>query len=107
MKIKKSIVEAKWIKYPDDEEVEFKIRPFPQSEGLMPSDDEYKQAQFNWKVFNYCVLDWKGMVNEDNEPLECNEINKKFVFDYVREVFSFVIINAISSTKGIIEKKIL
>jgi len=107
MKINKSIITEKWVKYIDDEEVEFKIRPFPQSNGLMPSDDIDAQVKFNWKVFDYCLTDWRGLVDDDDKQLEFNETNKRFIFDYVREIFSFVLLNAISSTKGVIEKKIL
>lgn len=32
---------------------------------------------FGSKLFNLCVLDWN--ITKDNEPLECNEKNKKFV----------------------------
>lgn len=105
MKINKSIIKEEWVKYPEDEEVEFLIRPFPSSQGLVPPDDMEGQAHFNWKIFQYCVVDWKGIIGEDDKPLECNDENKKFIFDYVREFYSFVLINALAPLSNVVEKK--
>lgn len=81
-KIDKSFVKEKWVKHPDDPEVEILVRPFPLSNSLFAPSDDQKVMKLAWEKFNYSIMDWKGFVDQDDKPIECNEENKKFIFDY-------------------------
>lgn len=90
MKINLKLAKAKWIKNPDDPELEIKIRPFPMSQGMWFPDSQEDIMEYSWKRFNYCVMDWKGIIDENDKPLPCNEKNKKYIFDYVQDVMMWV-----------------
>jgi len=105
MNIKRKLTEAKWVNYPEDAEVKFKIRSFPTSMGMFLNGTDNDLIDFTWKKFNYCVVDWQGINDEDSKPLECNEENKKFIFDYVQELMLWVSTQVFDSTSGIVEKK--
>ena len=106
MEINTKLAEAKWVKYNDDEEVEFKLRPFPMSQGMWIPDTSDDITDYTWKKFNYCVLDWKGLNDQDGTPLECTEENKQYIFDYVHEIMLWVSVQIASLTTDIsLEKK--
>ena len=106
MKINRSIVDARWIDYVEDG-VKFKIRPFPMSMGMwMPnSDDEF--IEFTKKRFLYCVVDWQGLLDENDEELPCNEETKSFIFDYVQEISLWITGKLAETADSIVEKKTL
>jgi len=80
---------GQWIKFPEDEEVEIKIRPFSLfSLTKVPSADTVDMSEV-WNIFNYCIVDWKGIEGEEG-PMECNEDNKRFVYDYDQDLVVFV-----------------
>lgn len=106
-KINKSVLKNTWFKFDKDESVEIQIRPFPVTTlliGIVNKDDYQKTM---WERYNYCVVDWKGILNEKGEPLECSEENKKFVFDWDEELLIFIgnKITKLSETIKPIEKK--
>ncbi len=80
---------GEWIAHPDDKEVQVKIRPFSLfSLTKLPSADNVDMSEV-WNIFNYSVLDWKGFEGEDGS-LECNEENKKLVYDFDQDIVVFV-----------------
>lgn len=106
MKIKKSAVKERWIDYPDEDGVKFKVRPFPMSEGTLAFGDDPKQlTEITWKKFNYCVVDWQGLVDDNDQTLDCNEENKRFLFDFVFDLVMWVVVEVNKDTENIREKK--
>jgi len=86
MIINKSATEAKWFKFgKTNSKVEFLIRPFRFS--IMKLEDVSTGMM---QQFTYCVVDWKGINDEKEKPLECNDENKEFLYDYYDDVRGFV-----------------
>ena len=83
MKINKAAVKSEWFTL--QKGVKIEIRPFAFSAVKISDFDGIMLEQFM-----FSVLDWKGIVDENDEPLPCNDENKKFMFDYVPEVRDFV-----------------
>ena len=79
MKIKKSAVKTNWFKY--NETVQFNLKPFPFSSVKVSDFDATL-----WEQFKFCVVDWKGLEDEDGKKLKCDEENKQFIFDFVPEL---------------------
>ncbi len=80
---------GKWITHPDDKDVQVKVRPFSLfSLTKLPSVDNVDMTEV-WNIFNYVVLNWKGFEGEDG-PMECNEANKKLVYDFDQDIVVFV-----------------
>ena len=106
MKINRSIVDARWIDYEEDG-VKFKIQPFPMSMGMwLPNSDE-EFIEFTKKRFLYCLIDWQGLVDENDEELQCNEETKAFIFDYVQEISLWITGKLAETADSIVEKKTL
>jgi len=84
MKINKKKYKERWVKVVDD--VEVLLRPFPMSQAVFApgSDESFAKAVKN--KFMYCVVDWKGIVDEDDKPVPCDDENKEFVFDFISEL---------------------
>lgn len=84
MKISRKIKMEKWEKF--NGKVEFLIRMFPFSElnGLE------KIGKLLSEQFCYCIVDWKGLTDEDDKPLICDDENKLFLYDYYEDVRNFV-----------------
>jgi len=80
----------KWITYPEDEEVQFLIKPFsvlfltnlPTNENLSP--------EMLWDNFNATVVDWKGITDADGKTLKCNKDNKRFIAEQFQDILMFV-----------------
>jgi hypothetical protein len=105
MKINKSILQEKWVVFSDDEGVRFKIKPFPMSSGMLFDSDEKRLLQYTWDKFNFCVVNWEGLTDQDDKPLECNEENKKFIYDYVPEITTWISHEINKTTDNVLEKK--
>jgi hypothetical protein len=88
MKFNFKLSEGEWVKY--NEDVEFLIRPFPNSKQPFRVSGDVSIGEYNWTVFNSCVLDWKGIEDQNNNPLKCNEINKLKLFDLNSSIPEFV-----------------
>ncbi len=84
---KKSIVEQ-WVEWKGD--VRLLLRPFAFSQGIFVPTNAKEVAEAMWVQFNYCIMDWEGIEDEDGNTLECNEENKKLLFDYVEDLLDFV-----------------
>jgi len=83
MKINKKAVKTDWFEY--NETVKFNLKPFPFSSIKVTDVDASL-----WEQFKFCIIDWKGLEDDDGKKLECDEENKKFIFDYVPELREFV-----------------
>ena len=105
MKLNKSQLEPKWVEFKEDKGLSFKLRPFPASHNVIMSVGEFDKIEIFWRIFDYCVLDWKGINGEDDKPLECNSENKRFLFDYSEELMMFITNKASENKDKIIEKK--
>lgn len=76
MKINRKLTMEKWFKF--DGKVEVLIRRFPFSE--LSAAGKYGKLLF--EQFCYCITDWKGLVDEEDKPLICNEEEKLYLFNY-------------------------
>jgi hypothetical protein len=73
-KFNKSLKEGQWFEWED--EVSFLLRPFPFSQISNLADT----TKLVMERFMYCVMDWKGFVDEEGNPFECNAANKEALF---------------------------
>jgi len=87
MKFNKSGTKSRWVDYKD---MKFLIRPYANSAGALISLNPIKVAEYGWLRFNHCVENWKGLVDENDKPLKCNEENKKCVYDNSEEIIIFI-----------------
>lgn len=90
MKINRKNLEGKWVDW--EHGVKLLLRPFPSSEGIFAPQNAKEIAEASWIRFDYCVLDWEGIEDEEGNTLECNSENKRLIFDYVEDLLSFVIV---------------
>lgn len=79
-----------WVSCPDQESIQIKIRPFSIFSSTKNPADENFDLKEVWNQFNYCVTAWKGFQDE-NGDMECNEANKKIVFEFDQELALFVL----------------
>lgn len=102
MRINKNLTEERWIDFGD---VRFKVRPFPMSGGMYVPGEEKSIAEFMLKKFMYVTIDWTGLEDQDGKELKCTDENKKFIFDFVPEIHSFISGEAYKPLDNIVEKK--
>ena len=105
MKLYVKNMQDRWVDYPDDKDVRLKIRPFPMSNGILFDTSEKRLTEYTWDKFNYCVVDWEGILDENDNPLECNDENKRLIFDYGQEIVMWVSLKINESVESILEKK--
>jgi hypothetical protein len=99
--IKKNKDESVWCDYPGIKDVSFKIRPLTTKTienikkpfivkklqmnsinremeiiEIVSDEEAYNQA-----IIDYLIEDWKGVVDEDENPVECNTENKKEIMN--------------------------
>ena len=87
IKINKSKNKERWFDY--DEDVKFLIRPFPLSQrALTPSGMDLEKVLL--KQASYTLVDWQGIVDEDDNPVKCTDENKEFVLDYSQDLVIFI-----------------
>ena len=106
-KINTKPLKGKWFAYPEDKEIEILIRPFSLfTMGTMPSTDvnEINITDF-YNNFAYVTLDWKGILDDDDKPLKCNDDNKRILYDYFQELVGFVIDCAMKAREEILSDK--
>lgn len=90
--------EGFWFTYPDDEDIQIKIRPlFPDKineftkkaikirRGIKELDND-KQEKL---TRNYTIEDWKGIKIGDNE--ECNNEAKDLIAKYCTDIMLFIL----------------
>ena len=77
-----------WIKFDEDPEIQFKIKPFWfLNLKVIPSGDI--SPQFMGDMFVSTVVEWKGIVGEDDKPLDCNPKNKQIVAEQNMDLVIF------------------
>lgn len=84
MKINRKIAENRWERFDDD--VEFLIRRFPYSRLVEPGDT----GKLLFDPYDYCLVDWKGLFDEDGKPFDYDVKNKRLLFDYYTDIREFV-----------------
>jgi len=90
-KINRKKLEAKWCTFPQDEQIQFLLKPFSLFHlTKLPSDSTEFTSEMFWSLFNEVVVDWKGIEDEDGD-IKCDEDNKKIIFDYAQDLVIFVI----------------
>lgn len=105
IKVNKSKIQPIWIEYKQG--VKIQIRPFSVfANNMLPSgQDANEQISEFWKIFNYVVLAWEGIVDEEDKAFEYNEENKKILYDYDPELRSFIIDSAIKARQSVISEE--
>lgn len=74
---------GKPIEAPDDPA--FRIRPYPQGRMqvvMRRGGDQMLTGERLWDRFNYCLVDWRNVVDAAGAPVPCNEKTKLDMFDY-------------------------
>jgi hypothetical protein len=91
-KINRTILaEERWVTNPDDKEIRVKLRRFPVSQGMyIPGVSSESMWSFAFKKFDYCILEWEGINNEEGNLLECNSENKKLIYDYIEDLMMWI-----------------
>ena len=69
LKLNKKSLDAKWFDY--EEGVSFKITP----------SNRLKDLNFKESLINN-IVDWKGIVDENDKPLQCNDENKTLLIGH-------------------------
>jgi hypothetical protein len=83
MKLKtKKFAVTKVISHPDYPEVKITIRPFSIfSLNQIPSAPNIQDVKEYYNIFEYSVVSWVGISDENDKVLKCNSENKKFLFE--------------------------
>lgn len=90
-----SLKNHKWIKHPEDSEIEFKIKPYSLlSLKKIPYTNEVTSDDLV-NIIKYCLLDWKG-INLDGEPLKCDDEGKDTFMALCPDLVLFIYYNTIS-----------
>jgi hypothetical protein len=98
-KVNTKLALEKWVTYDKDKDIKIKIRPYPKTQAMYGVGDK-DLAQLAWDRFNYCLVDWKGLLDDDDAEWPCSEDNKKYIFDYDNgELFQWIS-NCISELKA-------
>ena len=89
-KFNTKLFQGVWVSVPEQESIQIKLRPFSMfSTTKNPTDVNFELKEV-WNQFNYCVTEWKGFQDEDGD-MECNEVNKKIVFEYDQDLALFIL----------------
>jgi hypothetical protein len=85
---------TKWIKFEQEPEIEFLLKPFSVLYlTKIPSETNYTPETL-WETFNHSVIDWKGINGEDGKPLKCTPENKRFVAEAWYDILTFVVLES-------------
>ncbi len=100
----KKIIDGTWVTSPEDKDVQVKIKPFSVFSMIkLPNEKDFDTEKF-WAVFNFVVLDWKG-IHSDGKKLDCDEDNKKFVFDFDQDFALWVVNQATEMRQKVISNE--
>lgn len=83
MKLKtKKFSQTKEISHPDYPEVKLTIRPFSIfSLNQIPTAENIQDIKEYFNIFDYSVVSWVGISDENDKPLKCNTENKRLLFE--------------------------
>lgn len=108
--VQKRIKEGTWRTYPQDEEVQVRIRPLlPKTVNKINSRHErYRRGQ---KVVDeekvardlqfHAVADWRGMTDSEDKPQPANRVNVHTVFDNFTELGTWIMDTAMDEGRAI------
>ena len=85
-KFSTKLKEGNWVDWEDG--VKIRIRPFPISQTV--TDLDRTSMKFMSEIFNYCIVGWEGMIDDDDKPIECNKEMKLYMYDHFLEFVKFV-----------------
>ena len=88
MKINTKLKDGKWIEF--NEKVSIKLRAFPMDNVMLLSDDFKNTSKAGQGICNYCVCDWKGFEDEDDNEFVYNDENKAYLLNYYTEFYEFI-----------------
>ena len=100
--------EAVWVAWKDG--VEIKIRPLPVSRtrelekkatskkvefvnGRKQTREIIDDEKFNELLQEHLIAGWRGLYDQNGEPIPCLAENKKAILDYVHELRLFVVMS--------------
>jgi len=79
---KKKLAQTKVVTHPQYDSVKVTIRPFSLfALNQTPSSERLESVTEYFNIFNYSIVNWEGVLDEDSEVLKCNPENKKLMFD--------------------------
>lgn len=86
MIIKRKLDKGVWCKYKG--KIELLIRIFKISELDFEEKSSAKTLLSNYL---YCLVDWKGLTDEDGKTeFKCTDENKEYLYNYYNEIREFV-----------------
>lgn len=94
-----------WVSFPKDDTFKLQIRPLNILSMNRPPSDKTTTENQIWEWFDYILIGWEGYENEEGQPVECNEDNKKLVFNFDQEVVTFCIESATKLREEIVSIK--
>jgi len=102
----KKLQETKVITHPQYPNVKVTIRPFSLfALNQIPSSSSIKDINEYFTIFNYVVLSWEGINDENDKRLQCNEVNKRIMFDSDFTFASEIVFTAIQMRSGLIKEE--
>ena len=82
---------GKWFEYPELG-IKLKVRPRSMySLSIRPGEDYSPTTKDIFDLFNYSLIDWEGVGDEDGKKLACNTDTKYAMINQNDEVGAFVI----------------
>ncbi len=93
-----------WFKFPQDKEIEVRIRPasmytFPR----FPND----QGEYDLTPKDFCdmcvalIVDWKGVIDENDKPVKCSIQNKLQAVEQIEGFSTWVMEKSTALSQGI------
>jgi len=99
-----TIQSGQWFTHPDEESVQFKIRPTSiYSLNKAPGEAIDITLPDVVDLYLYCLMDWKGVGGLDNKPLPCTKENKLAFLNQHDSLVSFVINKASELKNEVVE----
>jgi hypothetical protein len=93
MKFNKNVTKGKWFSYEiNGQVVEILIKPFSAfTLDFTPAETRLELSNENIvRMINHCIADWKNILDENGDLLECNLENKMIVCEALPDLFSFI-----------------
>lgn len=91
-KINKKANQPIWVKFDQNESVEILISPISiYSLRRLPSQEKQEVTVEDYAyILDKVTIDWKGVYDQDSNPLECNTENKRLLADAAPELAIFI-----------------
>lgn len=104
MKLNTGLDKGNWVDW--EEGASFQLRPYPITQIESIKDDDLKsQVEQTLKMFKYCIVDWKGLEDEEGEKIPCNEKWKQYMFDHYADIRDFVL-KSINNLMGLEDREL-